>query len=267
MASYLVQLDLEKPGRTLIGGSDAMIVEAASSADAIAMAKGHYGGDSSAMWAGATATLLAFASDYADSKWSLVVQILDSSPVLDLKAQGGVLGMAGATVNAGGTGYAVNDLVTISGGTSSRVAKYRVTAETAGVVDTVELVDPGEYSVAPGLTGAATVGGNNDLTLDLSTSSHAYANYLAEMVGLCNATSIIANASMDMGAATPILTIAAIADGLGDKQVVAEMRYGDDAVPGLVGAIVDEGISAAVLTMEVGATVTAPQVIKTLKST
>ena len=52
-------------------------------------------------------------------------------------------------VAAGGTGYSVDDLITLDGGVFFRAAVLRVTGETAGVIDTVSLEDGGVYSVAP----------------------------------------------------------------------------------------------------------------------
>lgn len=79
-------------------------------------------------------------------------------------------------VNAGGTGYAVGDIVEIQGGTSREKAKAIVDTEASGVVTGVSVFENGgAYSVAPGLTGAATIGigpstyaGDDGLTLDLT---------------------------------------------------------------------------------------------------
>lgn len=78
-----------------------------------------------------------------------------------------------AVLNAGGSGYAAGDVGTISGGTSTRTATYRVLTEAAGVVTAVQVVDHGDYSVNPGV-GAATVAvpaGGTGLTLDTTLSA------------------------------------------------------------------------------------------------
>jgi hypothetical protein len=75
-------------------------------------------------------------------------------------------------VNAGGTGYTVGDIVTVSGGTFDTAARVRVLTAPAGVVATVRLWDSGAYTVDPTLTGAATTGGTGTgLTLNLTMES------------------------------------------------------------------------------------------------
>lgn len=76
-------------------------------------------------------------------------------------------------VNAGGTGYAVNDTVTVSGGTSTVATTATVTAVSAGAVVSLSVNEEGRYSVLPGATGAATTtsGGGSGLTVDLTTGS------------------------------------------------------------------------------------------------
>ncbi len=71
----------------------------------------------------------------------------------------------------------------------------------------------------------------------------------ALMVTALNAHADIAGASYD--AATNILTIAAIADGIGDQQVEVSLTPpgGEGPVPSLMGAITDGGIAGAALTV------------------
>lgn len=52
MPSYEVKLPANTPGLTLKEGHDVMYVEAATGADAIAMAAGHYDGDAEGAWSG-----------------------------------------------------------------------------------------------------------------------------------------------------------------------------------------------------------------------
>jgi len=84
--------------------------------------------------------------------------------------------LATVAVNAGGTGYSVGEIVEVQGGTERQMGKARVDTEAAGVVTAVSVFETGgAYSVAPGLTGATTLGigpstfgGNDDLTLNLT---------------------------------------------------------------------------------------------------
>ena len=76
-----------------------------------------------------------------------------------------------AIINAGGTGYVVGDIVTVSGGTSVVAATIRVTTEAAGVVTGIEVWNAGSYSVTPGATNVATTGGTGTgFTVDLNLS-------------------------------------------------------------------------------------------------
>jgi hypothetical protein len=81
------------------------------------------------------------------------------------------------------------------------------------------------------------------------------------MVIALNAHADIANAAY----ATPSLTLADVADGIGDHTVVCELRLGGVALPGFVGAIVHEGIAAAVLTAALVPGEGVPSVLLTAK--
>jgi hypothetical protein len=85
--------------------------------------------------------------------------------------------IASAVVNAGGSGYAVGDILEIEGGTATQKAKAKVATLSGSAVATVTIQDGGgAYSVLPGATGATT---NNDpgsgsgtgCTLDLTTQA------------------------------------------------------------------------------------------------
>ncbi len=54
-----------------------------------------------------------------------------------------------ATVSAGGTGYSVNDILTLSGGTSTATAKFKVATLSGSAVATVTLDTLGAYSDLP----------------------------------------------------------------------------------------------------------------------
>lgn len=67
--------------------------------------------------------------------------------------------LASVTINNAGTGYAVDDVLQIQGGTSKQKGKARVSAETGGVIDSVALFEGGgAYSSIPAATGAVTLG-------------------------------------------------------------------------------------------------------------
>lgn len=80
--------------------------------------------------------------------------------------------IASVAVNAGGSGYVVGDVLTISGGTSTTAAQVEVLAVSSGAVTEALVINAGAYSVLPGATGASTTGGTGTgCTLDLTTVS------------------------------------------------------------------------------------------------
>lgn len=154
------------------------------------------------------------------------------------------------------------DVVTLVGGTFTRAATFEVTAETAGVVDTVVPVDPGEYTVFPTDPVVTSGGTGTGLTLTVVSNDKTLYNLVAEMVGLLNAQGAIANAAIDFSASPPLLTIAGVADNLGDKIVVVELLSWENVqpqfanpnakkpIPSFIGTVTDQGIVAAVLSVE-----------------
>lgn len=83
----------------------------------------------------------------------------------------GVQIVATAVVAAGGTGYSLNDILTIQGGTFGQAARVQVTGETGGVIDSVQLIDAGTYDAndTPTSPAAVTGGtGGDDATITLT---------------------------------------------------------------------------------------------------
>lgn len=67
--------------------------------------------------------------------------------------------IATAAINAGGTGYAVGDILELTTGTSREKAKVQVDTVSGGVITAISIFETGgSYSVAPTLTGGATRG-------------------------------------------------------------------------------------------------------------
>lgn len=104
--------------------------------------------------------------------------------------------IATVAVNVGGTGYVVSDILQIQGGTKTQWGKAQVDTVAGGVITGVSVFEGGgAYSVAPGLTGAATVGvgpaafaGDDAATLDLT------------MTGLIGTSGIAATGGTGAGA-------------------------------------------------------------------
>lgn len=107
-----------------------------------------------------------------------------------------------------------------------------------------------------------------DVTYSGTAANDTIDEIAAQLVILLNAT-VIDNASYDN--ATNILTVAAIADGIGDHVVTAKVYRKVDArkqaIPHLIGAITDEGVAAAALTIQLATdALNVPKVYAALRS-
>ena len=77
------------------------------------------------------------------------------------------LGVSSATIGSGGTGYTLNDVITISGGTTGASATCTVSGVSGGVVSAVTFTGFGAYTVLPTNPAATTGGTGTGLTLNL----------------------------------------------------------------------------------------------------
>ena len=85
------------------------------------------------------------------------------------------VGMATVTITSGGTGYAVGDILKISGGTSTFGATVKVTTVNAGVITGVTINEPGIYTTAPTAPFASTGGTGSGATFGGTfNASNAY---------------------------------------------------------------------------------------------
>jgi hypothetical protein len=73
-----------------------------------------------------------------------------------------------ATIQSGGTGYTLSDVVTLSGGTPSVAATFTVTGVSSGVVTAVSSTNFGTYSVLPSNPVSVTGGTGTGLTLNVT---------------------------------------------------------------------------------------------------
>ena len=283
MPAFLVELPASG-GQTRIGAADSMVVFATDAANARAVAANHFDGDSNVLWNDAATTVTEIlAGSVLPANYELEIKVLNDGAGAGIaipavfKAVGGSgnLAIASATVGAApGATYADDDIEVLAGGTFTRAATVRVTGETGGAVDTVEIVDPGEYTVLPTLDEIVTSGnGDGNLTVDgVAAAEDSYEVILGQIITLLNADPEIDNAAVDLSegaAGARLLTIASIADDIGDSTVT--IRFGAPLagnVPELTSTIVDEGVAAAVLTMVIPAVsaLINPTVLRALKS-
>lgn len=78
------------------------------------------------------------------------------------------IGVVTATVSAGGSGYAVGNVLTISGGTSTTAATVTVATVSSGAVLTVTISNAGAYTAVPTNPAATTGGAGSGATFTLS---------------------------------------------------------------------------------------------------
>lgn len=272
MPAFLVEL--QENEKTILNKSMVLgkvIVWATDAAQAKSVAKGWSEGDSNAAWDNATVTDLSTVQNFSGLGLYVLVHDLatvDPGPDIEVDVtmpSGNVV--ASGEIDTAGTGYSINDILTPATGTKTRAATFRVTTVGgSGEVTGIELVDPGDrYTVDPTLDGVATTvspANGTGCELDLVMIANDYKNLVGKMVTDLNAT-VIDGAAVDI--ANDLLTVAAIADALGDRMLIAKFYQtldpGKVAVAGLLGAVVDEDVEAAVLTVALIASPVAGKVL------
>lgn len=286
MPNYLVTLPESNTVGNQTLGAKSMVIFAADAAGARRAAQGRMDGDGNAQWASGVATVVELVvgttlADAGDEGWSAYVHIDDAAAqvVTDIvhTADGkskdfarGILGkvrlhIGAVAVNDGGTAtYSIDDILTVAGGTFTRAATMRVITVSTGVILTVELVDPGEYTVLPSMTANAVTGGGGtiafmDLTVAVFNSYEAIMGQLVTSLAADDELTTTIDLS-DGAAGASLLTVATVGDGLGDATMVVEIRHNGTAETVLVSTIVHEGSAAAVLTAALVATIVPPRV-------
>lgn len=261
MPAYLVELP-SSLNQSLLHGADKLIVFATSVANARLAASGHASGDGSGTWATA-ATVTEIVAETDISGYDAFVRISGAAAqTADMLFQstGDKAAIGAVALNDGGVAtYVIDEILTAAGGTAIRPATFRVITVSTGVITAVELVDPGHYTVLPATMTAnpVTGGGGTGALLDLTAAGvGSYEALMGELVTLLNQNVDIANADVDFSegaAGARLVTLASIADGIGDATVVFELRKNGVAYTPFVSTIVDGGIAAAVLTVAIPA--------------
>lgn len=133
-------------------------------------------------------------------------------------------------VNAGGSGYVVGDILTISGGTSTVAAQVEVLAVSSGAVTEAIVINGGAYTADPTLSGASTTGGSGSgCTLDITMQVAAWATErYAEQISVITVDSIVTPGSGYM--VNDIVTIDSSGDGA--TSVVTEATFRVTSVGG-----------------------------------
>jgi hypothetical protein len=79
-----------------------------------------------------------------------------------------------SSIVAAGTGYAVDDVITVSGGTGTFPVKIRVLTISGGTITSARIEEGGAYTAAPTNPVAVTGPGNDDATFNLTFASNGW---------------------------------------------------------------------------------------------
>ena len=141
-----------------------------------------------------------------------LVRVTDGT---DVAASGSVsqVGAASAVVQAGGSGYAVNDTVTLTGGTFTTATVLKVTSVATGVITGVSVQTAGSYSVLPanpvaqGTTSGSGTGATFNLSFNCLTFTAKYTGSLG------NSLSVIVGTGTNSTNSTPTFKVTAALPG------------------------------------------------------
>jgi hypothetical protein len=130
------------------------------------------GGGNIARFAGATtgnAVVIGIDSSSVDPSPNVVVGNVRGSGAFMLQPPDSAYIFFSAVITAGGTGYTLNDIITLSGGTTGgyypATATVKVTAVSAGVITAVAMQTQGSYTAVPANPVAVTGGTGSGATL------------------------------------------------------------------------------------------------------
>jgi hypothetical protein len=170
------------PAETVItagSGTSWTINTTASIPTAIQMNSATVAGVITASMSGTTMTVSAVSSGTLYPGQTIQGTTVTPNTIITALGSGTVLS---ATIATGGTGYAVNDTVTVLGGVyGSSPATYTVTAVSAGVVTTLTQTFAGEYTSNPANPASTTsnnAGTGLTLTLTFGTGTGSTGNYV-----------------------------------------------------------------------------------------
>lgn len=164
--------------------------------------------------------------------------------------------VTGATLDTFiGLNYEAEDILTVTGGTSSRPCKVQVdTVNGSGSILTLHVYDAGHYSVAPSNPVSVTGGaGNDDVKLTLTVVEDSIHGFASDLVKALNATTEIDGARYAPATLTMIAALGGGGDDLGDKTITLNVypplvaqTDGSPAnqkvnIPGIVSSVTDGG--------------------------
>lgn len=247
MATYVLTL---RPagGMSLINRVNQLVIRAESEADARSLANSFSEDDPQGIWNAAELTEVLVFSDFIDFSFRVAISPLGVEVIST--PDGSVTGLDyNNSIDSGGTGYTVGDILTLVGGTFIRPATYRVNSVSGGAVTfALQLVDPGLYSVLPAKP-APTSGGGTGATIlwNYFGESANFETMLASLVDNLNAQPEINGASVDASFsgffADGKLVVADSGDALGDQTLTVELLINNQPITSMIKTITHQGSS------------------------
>ena len=273
MAVYKVELETLDGGHR-VNGHVGHIVVATDAAGAKEVAQSVDGMPNDGRWDESTPLLLSsthessLETDRAEMSCVLNVSgAVAQTKEWNVSVKAGTADIAAIAVaiGTGGTGYSVNDVLTLVGGTFTHPCRLNVTSDSGGVIDGIEIIDPGVYSVFPADSVAVTGGGGSSADFDMTTNVAGMAGLMSLVVNALVVNSEFTGAQYTPADDIMIISTGAV-DDLGDGTVgiVVNNIYGG-VIATHVGAITDEGATSANLSVVMGAeSVLVPTVVSSL---
>jgi uncharacterized protein len=117
------------------------------------------------------------------------------------------VGAASATKVSGGSGYAVNDTITLTGGTFTTAAVLKVASVSAGAITGVTVMTPGSYSVLPTnpVSQGTTSGSGTGATFNVSFACISIAAKYTGSLG--NSLSVIIGTGTNSSSGSPTFKV------------------------------------------------------------
>jgi len=145
------------------------------------------------------------------------------------------------------------DAITQGHPSATAWANATITLVTEG--DLSPMVDPHGGADVPFTCTITIAGGTVNATFThTATAGQSFVDVMTAMVTLLNAHASIANAAWS----SPNLTVAGVADNIGDHTVTASFKLGDQEIESVIGTITDGGSAGAALAVAMSAGVRAP---------
>lgn len=100
-----------------------------------------------------------------------------------ISARLGIEDDSAVTINSAGSGYAVGDTITLTGGTADTFAVLEVTGETGGAIDSVTVDTKGQYSSLPANPVSQSSTSGSGTGADFNISSWNFTNVVIDTAG------------------------------------------------------------------------------------